>query len=562
MQNIEDNKTEQINNIVSIVKLSALLFCGIICFKHIFGNEEQMDVMQQGALGFTMVATLILIGIYYMWIFWTVKTAQSAGIKYKQVIENIIFIVIFLIMVIISGAHTSNYKFLFLFLVTANTIQSGLKHGMAIACVSSVGILMIDLICYPNVVINRYFEDDLILAGIFILTAWPLGYYVKVEQEHIQRLTQMANCDGLTGVYNHRFFHDKVAEKMVIARENHKPLSILFMDIDNFKYYNDLNGHQKGDEVLRIIGKLLGEIIGERGIVARYGGEEFAVILPDINENVMEMAEHIRKSVEETYIIGQENQPTGNLTISIGIASYPENATNDIELIKSADDALYRAKFFNKNRVEVYSSILDNLKKELSEEQGDRITSIKTLISVINAKDKYTYGHSERVVLYSKIFARKVEMNEEDTKQLIYGAYMHDIGKINIPEDILNKNGKLTYEEYEIVKKHPRQGVEIIRTIDPLGEVCAMIMSHHERYDGKGYPEGLSGDAIPRLARVLNVIDSFDAMTSNRPYNKKKDYKEAFQELREESGTQFDPEIVEQFIASVIENKEELKDIS
>ncbi|MEG1635940.1 MAG: diguanylate cyclase [Cellulosilyticaceae bacterium] len=562
MPNIKKNKEEQINNIVSVIKLVSLLFCGIILFKYILDNESKTDIIEYATITSTGIAMCVILLIYCMWTFWTVKGQKVEGIKGKQAIENIIFIGIFLFMILLSGGYTSHYKFLFLFLVIANTIQSGLKHGMIIACISSICILLIDLIGYCGGTVNTYFEDDLALAGVFILTAWPLGYYVQVEQEYIEQLTKLANCDGLTGVYNHRFFHNKVAETMEIARENNEPLSILFMEIDDFKYYNDLNGHQKGDEVLKIIGKLLKEVVGDNGIVTRYGGEEFAVILPNVDGNSMEIAEDIRKSVEETYIIGQENQPTGNITISVGIATYPENAASHIELIKSADDALYREKFFNKNRVKVYSSILDDLKKDLDEEQGDIITSIKTLISVINAKDKYTYGHSERVVIYSKIFAGKVEMNEEDTKQLIYSAYMHDIGKINIPEDILNKGEELTREEYEIVKKHPRQGVEIIQTINPLSEMSAIVMSHHERYDGKGYPEGLRGEEIPRLARVLNVIDSFDAMTSNRSYNKKKNYKEAFQELRQESGTQFDPEIVEQFIAIVIENKEELKDIS
>ena len=290
--------------------------------------------------------------------------------------------------------------------------------------------------------------------------------------------------------------------------------------------------------------------------MARYGGEEFAIILPNTSEmDAIKLAEEIRSKIEKTYFHGEENQPNGKLTVSIGISIYPDKAKNDIELIKSADDALYRAKFFDKNRVETYTSILDELKNDIEDEHIDIITSIKTLISVINAKDKYTYGHVERVVIYSRLLADKLELNEKDKKDLIYGAYMHDIGKINIPKEILNKNMPLTPEEWEIMKQHPLNGVEIIKPVESLKEIIPLILHHHERYDGKGYPDNLKGDNIPYLVRMLTVVDSFDAMTSSRPYNKRKTYKEAIEELKKCSGTQFDKDIVDAFIQVIMENE-------
>ena len=273
------------------------------------------------------------------------------------------------------------------------------------------------------------------------------------------------------------------------------------------------------------------------------------------------MLDKIRMIIEKTKFYGEENQPNGVLTVSMGISTFPDKARNEVELIKSADDALYRAKFFNKNRVETYSSILDDLKNDIEEKDIELVTSIKTLISVINAKDRYTYGHSERVVLYSKLLAEKLGLSREDKTNLIQGSFMHDIGKINISKEILLKKMPLTKEEWEILKSHPEEGIEIIKPVKSLEKIIPIIKHHHERFDGTGYPSNLKGEEIPYLSRVLSVVDSFDAMTSNRPYNKRKTYEEAIVELRNFSGTQFDPSIAEKFIEVIEENKEKFDNL-
>ncbi len=153
-----------------------------------------------------------------------------------------------------------------------------------------------DIICVPNLIVNEYFEQDLILAGVFILTAWPLGFYVKVENEHIKKLESLVNKDGLTNVYNHRFFHDALNKELIECKEKDQALSMIFIDIDYFKHYNDLYGHQKGDNVLRVIGQILKVNTRKEDIVARYGGEEFAILLPNTQEKeAINIAEKIRK---------------------------------------------------------------------------------------------------------------------------------------------------------------------------------------------------------------------------------------------------------------------------
>ncbi|MEG2353014.1 MAG: diguanylate cyclase [Clostridium sp.] len=554
MNNIENNRQKKINEILSIVKISSLLFSAIAFFNYLFEKTIKENMTQSYDFVLIFISVILFSVVYALWNF----ANKSKFGKYKNIldiIEYIIFISIVFISILLSGAHESDYKFLFLFIIITATIQGGMKIGVVIAVTASVLILGTDLMFAPNEIVNVCFQNDLIMVGVFILTAWPLGFYVRTEDEHIEELRYMANVDGLTGTYNHRYFHDKLSEEIALKQNEPKSIALMFIDIDYFKQYNDTYGHQQGDFVLKQLGELLINWAGEDYIVARYGGEEFAIILRNTSqEQAVILAENLRKSIEDKYFEGEENQPSGKITVSIGVSHYPTKAKNDIELIKSADNALYRAKFFRKNRVETYNSILDELKNDLEEKDEDLVTSIKTLISVINAKDKCSYTHIERVVIYSKLMAEELKLEPDKKKMLIYGAYMHDIGKINIAKEILIKNTPLSKEEWEILKQHPTNGVEIIQSVKCLDNIATLILYHHERYDGTGYPEKLKGTEIPYLARVLTVIDSFDAMTSHRPYNKRKTYEEGFEELLRCSGSQFDTEIVKTFIKVIKKN--------
>lgn len=198
---------------------------------------------------------------------------------------------------------------------------------------------------------------------------------------------------------------------------------------------------------------------------------------------------------------------------------------------------------------------MEELKSDIDDQHIDLISSIKTLISVINAKDRYTYAHTDRVVIYCELMAKHLGLSDNEVKTLRYGAYLHDIGKIQISKDILIKRTKLTDEEWDILRSHPANGVEIIRPVESLKGVCPIILHHHEKYDGTGYPDGLKKDEIPYLVRILSIIDSFDAMTSNRPYSQRRTYDDAVNELRNCSGTQFDPEIINEFIEMLNRNK-------
>lgn len=560
MRKIKNIRTKQINDMVSIVKLSSLMLTSIVFLQNIFGSEKNYESAfeAQTTLVLFFITGLVLLLIYFVWAFSLKYKFEKGNTKLKECIESLAFIIIFFIAIMNSGEYASKYKVLFLFIIISVTIEEGLKAGVTIACISSVLILIVDKFTAPGSLLTDYFQSDLILSGIFILTSWTLGFYVKIEGEHIKVLEDLVNNDGLTGLYNHRYFQEELKDKIILAGKTNEPVSMIFFDIDYFKHYNDLYGHQEGDKVLKRIGVIVKEVVREKDIAARYGGEEFAVIMPNtVEEEAVKIADTLRKAIEKEEFYGEENQPNGRITVSIGVSIYPDKAKNELELIKSSDDALYRAKFFNKNRVESYISVLEELEKEMDEADNELVTSIKALISVINAKDRYTYGHSERVVLYSKLIACKLNLNKRDRDTLVYASYIHDIGKVNVPKEILIKKMPLTNEEWELLKQHSVDGAEMIKSVKSLQDTIPIVLSHHERYDGKGYPFKLKGEEIPYLARILCVVDSFDAMTSNRPYNKRKTYEEAVIELKRCSGTQFDPFIVDKFSEIIIESNNE-----
>ncbi|AQR94760.1 diguanylate cyclase [Clostridium saccharoperbutylacetonicum] len=563
MKKIINNKQKQINDIVSVVKLSTLLLIGIILSKTFVKNNSA--IWESSTFYILIILFIPLMLFVLVYLAWSFSVENKIKNKYRNIfniIEINFFLIVFSAIIWVCGVNGSQYKILYLFIIITTTIQYGMKRGLIVSIISSLIILGMDIMVVPNAYLNDFFQDDLILVGIFILTAWPLGFYVKIEGEHIKRLEEQINIDGLTELYNHRYFCDTLIEKVKAGERNNKPVSMIFIDIDYFKQYNDTYGHQKGDYVLRKVAEIIKGNIREGDLSARYGGEEFAVILPDTNEKeALNLAEHLRERIENTYFEGEDSQPNGKITASMGVSVYPDKAKDDIELIKSADDALYRAKFINKNKVESYTSILDEIKSNIDEKDVELVTSIKTLISVINAKDKYTYGHVERVVIYSRLIAEKLQLSKRNKEILIYGAYMHDIGKINTRKEVLVKKMKLTDEEWEELKQHPANGAEIIKSVESLKEITPLIISHHERYDGKGYPNRLKGDEIPFLARILTVVDSFDAMTSNRPYNTRKSYEDGIQELERCSGTQFDPEIVKAFV-EVVRNDIEVSDLN
>ncbi|WP_276352106.1 bifunctional diguanylate cyclase/phosphohydrolase [Cohnella caldifontis] len=358
-------------------------------------------------------------------------------------------------------------------------------------------------------------------------------------------VTEKANTDLRTGLYSHSYFEEKLDEYMRQSREQGQPLSLVMIDLDDFKKYNDAFGHPKGDKLLGFFGQMVKSHCEPKGLfAARYGGEEFAIIMPGFaKEQARSFMDAFRKQVNDTPFEGVEVFPHGCVSFSAGILEISRETYDKSQLIDWADRALYAAKAKGKNTVFIYGE-----ESRLPPMLENDIYELEQQVKIFLYKDVYTYKHSKRVFAYAMEMAEYLKLRGEDRRQLVLGALIHDIGKLEIPRDILNKKSKLTGDEWEIVKKHVLWGKEIVSVTPKFKDLIPMVEFHHERFDGKGYPNGLKGEEIPKQARLLSIIDSFDAMTTERPYQETKSYSDALQEIHRCAGTQFDPELAAQFI--------------
>ncbi|MDK2961276.1 MAG: hypothetical protein PWP20_402 [Eubacteriaceae bacterium] len=369
-----------------------------------------------------------------------------------------------------------------------------------------------------------------------------------------------AQTDELTGLLNRKYFYETL--KNIYNENNQQSVALVMLNIDDFKLYNQLYGNKQGDQALQRIAGIIRAAVGENGYVARYNGKEFAVILPQYDLlGAKNLAENIRSQISE--MNKQETKiRLKTLTLSGGISGIPYAASSVKELIDNVERAIYHVKRHGKNAIMIYSerdpiaikgtsaNITDLHENVYSEYEA----TIYALTAAIDTKDHYTFNHSNNVAYYAVELAYAFGMNEESAEILKEAALLHDIGKIGIPEQILNKPDRLTEEEYEIMKGHVESSIEIIRHLPSLDYVIPAVIGHHERYDGLGYPRQISKEDIPVMARILCIVDSFDAMISDRSYKKAYSVNRALKIIQEESGRQFDPGLAHLFIKA-IQNK-------
>ncbi|WFA83741.1 bifunctional diguanylate cyclase/phosphohydrolase [Paenibacillus amylolyticus] len=362
-----------------------------------------------------------------------------------------------------------------------------------------------------------------------------------------QTIEEKANTDQRTGLFNHSYFESMLESELTNARTQGTPLCLGLIDIDDFKKYNDRFGHLQGDSLLALLGDfLMRKTEGTPVTAFRYGGEEFTLLMPgmELDESYRFMNK-LRKQLNDTPFEGVEVFPHGCLSFSAGVAPYQVDMYNKSQLVDQADKALYYAKKQGKNNVHRHGSN-DGMEHEIDLVQDVR--DIEQQLNLFRYKDMDTFKHSKRVYKYALDISELLALDNAEKRRFVLGALIHDIGKLEIPWSILNKKDKLTAEEWETIKGHVTWGKKMVITNDRFADLIPYIELHHERYDGKGYPYGLKGNEIPRLCRMLTVIDSFDAMTTERPYQETKNVEEAIRELRSCSGSQFDPELAELFI--------------
>jgi diguanylate cyclase (GGDEF)-like protein len=400
---------------------------------------------------------------------------------------------------------------------------------------------------HPELLIAPFVKTFTIISVTFIAILCT-----KQEQQRIL-LKRLSITDELTGIYNQRFFHETLAAEIEKANKNGGSVGLIVMDIDGFKMFNDIYGHDYGDIVLKGTGALLKTIASaENRFVCRYGGDEFAIILSNTDTQTIEqIAYNFKNSIKEQ---GNNYYPDNlhdKITLSMGLSEYPHLSSSKDDLISHADMALYHAKNLGKDKIHFYQDVVNYIRKGLSSDHQQLIGIFKALLSTISVKDKYTLAHCERVSSYVVIIGELLNLNARDITILQYAGLLHDIGKIELPKSVLNKKEPLTDEEYAQVRMHPVYSENIVEPLENMEQLRDYIRHHHERYDGQGYPDGLAGEQISLGARILCIADSFDAMMSERPYCPSMNQEQAALELQRCAGTQFDPAIVKIFVKAI-----------
>ena len=491
-----------------------------------------------------------------------------------------------------------------LFTKTGNTYSSKVflsdENNPIIKCFNSKSIIDKDNINYlnipylvktssvvvPMISINKCIGVMLVGQGVSNININLINFFSNYMGMYIhnaqllEQTNKFANTDTLTSLYNHRGFQEILANEISKAKDTNSPLSVVMFDVNNISKINRELGHAKGDEVIKTIAEKIKQNIRANDSAGRYGGDEIAVIMPDTNtKDAKYLAEYITYCLSCCFV-----DDVGPIKVSVGISTYPECTIEQEKLLILAEQAMFisQAKGYKEGMSAIVSSsdfnfwddaalnsfaevlakrhsqIGINFEEELVHKFNQEeiinhnhlMEMVTSLAGAIDAKDPYTKGHSTSVSRYAEALARAVNLPEHEVERIKIGALLHDVGKIGIPENVLKKPGKLTDEEWEIMKQHPTIGAEkVLAPNEALRDLIPIVKYHHERLDGKGYPEQLKGNEIPLAARIVSVADAYHALVSDRPYRKGMPIEKACAILKEGAGIQWDADLVRQFIS-------------
>ena len=406
----------------------------------------------------------------------------------------------------------------------------------------SITILPFALMASAALILVVLWQRSPALSGALVGPLLAIALYQRSTFREL-RAMRLALTDPLTGLGNHRHFHDRLERELADSRDQAYPLSVCLVDIDDFKRINDRFGHPGGDKVLAQLATRL----RQGGEAFRLGGDEFAILLPGRDEDGSRMAaEAIVRRIAGVEIAPAG--PAGAVTVSAGIATVPEEGIDRDELVRRADSALYWAKEYGKDQVRVYRpdvvEIAELKRLAAGPDRAARFRAAASLARAVDARDAYTGSHSERVADLAARIALRLGIDREQVELTRLAGSLHDLGKLAIPEEILRKPGPLSEAERLVLERHPQIGFRMLESlgVDPVAE---WVHHHHERWDGSGYPDAIAGDTIPLGARIIFVADAYDAMTSDRVYRDRLSDDEAVSELERCAGSQFDPTIVQ-----------------
>lgn len=384
----------------------------------------------------------------------------------------------------------------------------------------------------------------LVLARQFLAARDLTAINSELHQAHAE-LAALATTDPLTALPNHRALVGEMDRELARAIRYERPCSVLFIDIDYFKALNDGFGHAAGDTALRELAPVMEAALRKIDTLGRWGGEEFVAVLPEIGEEAaIVAAERVRVAVAD-HVFGVMSET--HLTISIGTASYPRDGDTRGAMLEAADRAMYAAKRMGRNQVLAAGDPSVGALRTLGGADFNEhatMGAVDMLATLIETSDRGIKDHVTRVAELAERVALSLGCSPEQAREIYFAAKLHDIGKVGVADSILRKPMRLNAEEWELMRKHPSIGANVVSRVGRLEGLAPIIHSHHERFDGGGYPEGLHGEEIPLEARIVSAADAFDAMTNDRPYRGRLTLEEAREELSLFSGTQFDPEVV------------------
>ena len=417
--------------------------------------------------------------------------------------------------------------------------------------IPGLGMLAIALLGYTALVArNRSPWAEVYATFAFALTSLVLLRSLVMAFEH-GALFHRSVTDPLTGVFNHRYFHDRLASESAAAIRYRDELAVAVIDVDDFRTFNQLNGHLSGDRLLASIGARLRSECREPVTVARLLADEFALLVPESSAaQASVLAQHV------VDVIGIElGLKPGTVSASAGVAGYPEHTSDPLDLLRLAEGALFHAKESGKGRVVVYDAIRhpDLTARERIErlELHARVSAVRALAAAVDARDPVTRYHSQNVAALASRVAGVLGFDEQHARQLDLAALMHDVGMIALSDTVLTKVGPLDASEWDEVRDHPVRGQRILGATE-LAEILPWVRGHHERWDGTGYPDGLAGREIPLEARILAVCDAYDAMISDRSYRPAMAPRAAREQLAKGAGTQFDPRLAEELLTLLV----------
>src|SRR3954451_2999823 len=389
----------------------------------------------------------------------------------------------------------------------------------------------------------------LLSVGGVTVAAALAGLLQARAERLVGEMAEMARTDALTGLLNRRGFGEAIDLELERARRGGHGVSVVVGDLDHFKAVNDRYGHRAGDIALEAFGRLLAAHGRRIDTSARIGGEEFALILPHTDEHgAFLVAERLRRSLRD-----DPRRPRTPLSASFGVATFPRHGADGDGLLHAADQALYAAKELGRDRSVIFSPEVASSMRAASRPVSDgreHVAAVLVLAETLDLRDTGTALHSRTVGRYSEIIASQLGLAGERVDRIRLAGLLHDIGKIGVPDHVLQKPGKLDAAEWAEMRKHPELGARILAGAN-LDDIAGWVMAHHERPDGRGYPFALPAEQIPLEARILSVADAYEAMTADRVYRKALGHETAMSELRAGAGAQFDEAIVQAFLAAL-----------